>query len=59
MRRLQIHCRLVEALSRNDGKIQESMEQFKKLLAESRQSLGPDHPETIRYERVAGSYIGP
>ena len=57
LRRLQIHCRLVKAL-RNDGKIQESMEQFKKLLAEWRQSLGPDHPdpETIRYEIVATHY---
>ena len=55
VRRLKIHCQLVEAL-RNDGKIQESMEQFKKLLAESRQSLGPDHPETIRYESLATYY---
>ena len=46
--RLCIHARLVEALQ-NDGKIQESMEQFEKLLADSRQCLGPDHPETLGY----------
>ena len=50
--RLYMHARLVDALL-DDGKIQESMEQSEQLLADSRQSLGPDHPETLRYENVA------
>ena len=53
--RLSFHMRLVEALI-NDGKIQESMEQLEKILTESRQSLGPDHPVTLRYENDAKKY---
>ena len=53
--RLNMHIEFVNAL-RNDGKIQESMEQLEKVLTESRQSLGPDHPETLRFENRANEY---
>ena len=53
--RLTIHFRLVVAL-RNDGKFYEGMKQFEELLTESRQSLGPDHPKTLRYENAASEY---
>ena len=53
--KLLIHMRLVLAL-RNDGRPQESMELFEKLVAESRQTLGPDHPDTLRYENAANLY---
>ena len=32
------------------------MEQFEKLVAESRQTLGPDHPDTQNYENEASLY---
>ena len=47
--------KLVVALGK-DGKVPESMEQLEKVLAKSRQSLGPDHPETLRYENDAKQY---
>ena len=53
--RLYIHYRLVNAL-RNNGKIQESIEQLEKLLAESRQSLGPNHPDTLEFENRANNF---
>ena len=53
--KLNIHLWLVQAL-KNDGKIQECMEQFENLLAESRQTLGPDHPDTLRFENDAEKY---
>ena len=53
--KLRVHMMLVDAL-RNDGKSQESIEQFEKLLVESRHCLGPDHPETLRYENHAAKY---
>ena len=34
------------------------MEQSEKLVADSKQSLGPDHPETLRYENVAKNLSG-
>ena len=49
------HSKLVRAL-RNDGKIQESIKEFENLLAESRQSLGPDHPDTLVFENNAAIY---
>ena len=49
--KLLIHMRLVLAL-RNDGRPQESMELFEKLVAESRQIFGPDHPDTQNYENL-------
>ena len=47
--RLTVHSRLIDAL-REDGRHEEAMEQSEKLVADLRQSLGPDHPETLRYE---------
>ena len=49
------HYRFVDALA-NDGKFQESIEQFERLLAVSRQCLGPDHPETQNYENKASKF---
>ena len=43
-----MHSRLVDALIK-DRKIQEGVEQHQTLLADSRQSLGPDHPVTLGF----------
>ena len=53
--KLFIHMRLVQAL-RDDGRHQEAMEQLKQLLAESRQSLGPNHPDTLDFENRANYF---
>ena len=39
-----------------DERYQEAMEQYEKLVAESRQTLGPDHPDTQDYENEASLY---
>ena len=46
---------LIAALDDN-GNYEEVMEQWDNLLAESRQSLGPDHPKTQFYEKHAANY---
>jgi len=46
---------LIKALDDNEN-YEEAMEQWDNLLAESRQSLGPDHPETQIYENHAATY---
>jgi tetratricopeptide (TPR) repeat protein len=53
--RLYIHSGLVRAL-REDGRHQEAMEQLEKILAESRQSLGPNHPDTLLFENETNGY---
>ena len=53
--RLYIHSRLVHALI-EDGRQQEATEQLEKVLAESRQSLGPNHPDTLLFENYAHDY---
>ena len=53
--RLFVHLRLVYAL-KSDGRHQESMEELEKLVVESRQILGPDHPDTQNYENEAVKY---
>ena len=53
--KLVIHLRLVDALS-DDGRHHEAMEQMEKLLAESRQALGPKHPETQSLENEGNLY---
>ena len=53
--KLYIHLMLVQALKDN-GQHQEAMEQFEELLAESRQSLGPNHPDTLEFENCANYY---
>ena len=46
---------LVRAL-REDGRLEEAMDQLEKLLAQSRQSLGPNHPDTLLFENDAEKY---
>ena len=53
--RLFIHSKLVHAL-RNNGRHQEAMEQSKKLVFESKQNLGPNHPDTLSFENDAAKY---
>ena len=51
-RRLSIHMRLVLAL-RNDGRYHEAVKQMKELVFESRQNLGPSHPDTLMIRNKA------
>ena len=55
LQRLSIHSRLVDAL-RDDGRHQEAMEQLEKVLADSIQSLGPNHPNTHLFEHDMNLY---
>ena len=54
-KRFGSYLSLIFAL-RNVQKYQECMEISDELLAKSRQTLGPDHPDTLRYENAANLY---
>ena len=53
--RLGAYKGLITALS-NDGRHQEAMKQDELLVAESRQVLGPNHPDTQNFENLANNY---
>jgi len=53
--RLGSYAGLITALD-EDERYQEAMELYKTLVAESRQILGPDHPDTQNYENKASKY---
>ena len=55
MDRLGSFIDLIAALD-EDERYQEAMEQFEKLVAESRQTLGPNHPDTQIYENKASKH---
>ena len=54
-KRFGSYLSLIFAL-RNVQKYQECMEISDELLAKSRQTLGPDHPDTQKYEKTANTY---
>jgi len=54
--RLSIHSNLVDAL-RGDGRYHEAVKQMKELVFESRQNLGPSHPDTLMIRNKAAHLL--